>query len=201
MNATMSDEQNPPLEVLDLVSLAQNNVQTVIGIAPDFTTDTLPLVDEYLRRAPRQMSKAVEELLISSVGSYFGEVIRRKLDGRWVTEHLPPAQWRIELRPCFLYFFPVGMAGEVRQGEVSAKRNGSFSTMARLRDRLESLLAAAPPVPEDEYFSLTGRSEILETVADYLIGLKTEAQEVDYQYSPRDYLAEIKGPSDPSLIA
>ena len=47
--------------------------------------------------------------------------------------------------------------------------DGTFATLDRLHDELDEILANAAPMPEDEYYSLAGRIEILQLAADALV--------------------------------
>jgi hypothetical protein len=183
----MELEGSLPREVEDLIAMARSNVARVIGVEPDLTPETLPLVDQYLREVPRDASGEVLALVVSSVGAYFGEVVRQRLGGRWTLCGSHPATWRIELSSCFLYFLPFGMVGEVMQGVESDAYDGSFSILDELRDGLAEVLNARPPVPEEEYFSLCGRIDTLELVADWLLGLALTSARIMRAYSAEDY--------------
>ena len=126
----MTDQiANMPTEVEDLAMMACRNVQRVIGVEPDFTHETLPLVDQYLRELPHDSPAEEIEQALATVGCYFGEVARRLLDGRWAITTDPPRKWRVELINCFFHFRPVGMAGEVFYREVSDEYDGAFATL------------------------------------------------------------------------
>jgi hypothetical protein len=180
-----------PAEVEDLVRLAQRSVAEVIGVEPDLTPETLPLVDEYLRQLPVDISDEVLDLVLSSVGCYFGEVVRRKLHGRWITSGFAPETWRVELINCFLHFHPVGMAGEVYEGAETDEHDGGFATMDELWDGLEQMLAQAAPVTEEEYYSLAGRIDILQLAADWLVGRTLATGKQPRSFSAEEYRLRI----------
>ena len=46
----MSDQSSIPAEIWDLIQMARVSVTQVIGVEPDLTPETLPLVDQYLRQ-------------------------------------------------------------------------------------------------------------------------------------------------------
>jgi hypothetical protein len=188
----MASDEHIPAAAQDLVALGQRMVHEVIGVEPDLTPDTLPLVDQYLRQVPPELAHETRALVVSAVGCYFGEVVRRTLNGRWVLAAAEPSSWRVELSSCFLYFSPVGMAGEVLAGEDSDDYDGSFSTSDDLRDDLSAALNAAGPVPEDEYYSLCGRIDVLELVADWLTGKRMASGKPVHAYSEEDYRAVIE---------
>jgi hypothetical protein len=180
-----------PREVEDLVRMAQSNVVKVIGVEPDLTPETLPLVDEYLRRVPADAGEEVQHLVVCAVAAYFGEVTRRRLNGRWTLRGAHPADWRVELDCCFLYFSPYGMVGEVLNGAECDEYDGSFATLDELRDALSAMLRSVPPVPEDEYYSLCGRIDILQLVADWLVGHTVASGKEKRHFSAEDYSQEL----------
>ncbi len=185
-----------PQEVEDLAMMACRNVQQVIGVEPDFTPETLPLVDQYMRELPEDSSPEVVELVLSTVGCYFGEVARRLLNGRWAVSNDPPRRWRVELINCFFHFRPVGMAGEVFHGRAHDDYDGSIATLDELWDGLSQALSEAAPLPEDEYYSLAGRVDVLQLAADWLTGRTLASGETPQTYSAEDYELVLEGTED-----
>lgn len=159
----------PPPEVQRLIDRGREAVTEAFGVQPDMTPETLPLADGFLREVAASAHPSHRERLLTAIGCYFGEVVRRKLDARWAVDGSDPHQWRIELRSCFLYFSPVGMAGEVMFGCETPEHDGSFGTHDDTHDDLAQMLAAAAPYSEDEYYSLSGRVDVLELVSDWLV--------------------------------
>src|SRR3569832_2674586 len=49
----------------------------------EYDSDTLPVLDHYLRTVTSGAQAEALELVITTAGSYFGEVVRRRLGGRW----------------------------------------------------------------------------------------------------------------------
>ena len=182
-----------PQEVEDLAMMACRNVQRVIGVEPDFSPETLPLVDQYIKQLAAESPAEVTELVLSTVGCYFGEVMRRRLNGRWVISRDAPRLWRVELINCFFHFRPVGMAGEVFHRGSTEKYDGAIATLNELFDGLSRALSEATPMPEDEYFSLAGRVDVLELAADWLTGHNLASNEAPRTYSARDYELILEG--------
>lgn len=182
-----------PQEVEDLAMMACRNVQQVIGVEPDFTPETLPLVDQYMRQLPKDSSAAVTELVLSTVGCYFGEVTRLLLNGRWAISHDPPRRWRVELNNCFFHFRPVGMTGEVFHRGASDEYEGAFATLNEHWDGLSQALAEAVPMPEDEYYSLAGRVDVLQLAADWLLGRNMASGETPRTYTAEEYAFVLEG--------
>lgn len=182
-----------PQDVEDLALMACRNVLRVIGVEPDFSPETLPLVDQYLRELPGDSPAEEVELVLATVGCYFGEVARRLLNGRWAVTVDPPRKWRVELISCFFHFRPVGMAGEVFLREVSDEYNGTFSTLDEQWDGLSQALSEAAPVSEEDYYSLSGRIDVLHLAADWLAGHDLAAGEAPRTYSALDYELILEG--------
>ena len=189
----MNDQnQAAPAEINVLVAEVKEEVIRTTGVEPDMTPETLPLVDAYLRDVVGELGSPEREARLQAVGAYFGEVVRRQLAARWFVEGDPFA-WRVELTSCFLHFRPVSMAAETLVGCESEEYDGTFSTLEELRDDLERMLEQAPPLPEDEYFSLCGRLEVLSLVADWLVSLRLGEDKTPKEYSPADYRAVLDG--------
>jgi hypothetical protein len=187
----MSEETAIPQEVADLVELARTSVTKVIGVEPDLTPETLPLVDEYFRQATSEASEEVRQLVTAAVGCYFGEVVRRKLHGRWTIWGTDPQAWRVELVNCYLYLHPVGMAGEVMVGTQTDDHDGAFAIHDELNDELAEMMSKAAPLSEEEYYSLSARVEILQLAADWLVGLQLKSEHMQRSYSAADYSARL----------
>lgn len=180
-----------PREAAHLIAQANKMVTDALGVAPDLTPETLPLLDGFLRTTAEDLPRSEREKLIDAIGCYFGEVARRKLDGRWTVVGSTPHDWRIELTSCFLHFSPVGMVGEVLIRCESEDYDGTFSTLDQVRPDLEAMLNAAPPLSEDEYYSTSGRLETLTLVADWLVGQHLAAGRKPRSYSAEDYRAQL----------
>ena len=188
------DEQTPE-EIAALIEEILRDVIDAYDVAPDFCPETLPLVDQLVRDQVAGLPQAEREHKLAAVGAYFGEVMRRHLDGRWVVVG-PAHAWRVELTSCFLYFRPVGMAAETLAGCELEAHDGSFGTLNELRDELAAVLEQAAPLAEDEYYSLAGRADILELVADWLIGRRLASDEdaAPARYTAEDYAQRIDDP-------
>lgn len=187
-------DQAPPPKVKNLAQMACQNVLQVMGVEPDFTPETMPLVDQYLRMIPGDAPRQVQDLAAASAGCYFGEVMRRLLNGRWALAGPSPDRWRVEMLHCFLYFYPMGMAGEVIVGGPDQDYDGSFATLDGLQQGLSAALAAAPPFPEEEYYSLSGRIDVLQLATELLVGQELAAEDPHGPYSAEDYQRLLDDP-------
>ena len=146
-------------------------VKRALGMEVDYSRETLPVLDHYLGQVPRDQPETVA-LVASAAGAYFGEVARRTLGGEWEGAGLgrgdPPASWRVRLSGG-VTFSPVGFAAEsIFQADVEGY-DGAFEVPPADRQAVEDALAEKA-VPEDEYYSLSGRLEVLEDVVELVIG-------------------------------
>lgn len=119
----------PPALVDELAGACVRFVEKAVGIAPDYTFETLPLVDHWLREAreaaiararaaslvgaSRGGPVAPDEtlrLVAAAAGAYFGEVVLRRYPGWWRLVDDGTDGHRVELREVFLAFHPMGFA-------------------------------------------------------------------------------------------
>ncbi|MFH1132240.1 MAG: hypothetical protein V1754_12960 [Pseudomonadota bacterium] len=181
-----------PGTVKKLVEQARKSIAATIGVEPDFTAETLPLADEYISRIVVKEPSKERTKLLMAVGCYFGEVVRRKLGARWRIQGDSASTWRLEFTRCFLHFSPVGVAAEIMTGCESEEYDGTFETLDKYHEALHERLEQAPPLSEDEYFSLAGRFEIINLVADFLVGLAIKEGQEPKTYTKEDYESSAK---------
>jgi hypothetical protein len=156
----------PPGEIHELAERAVDFVRRALHVTLDYTPETLPVLDHWLRAVPRD-EPAMLELAAATAGAYFGEVVRKTLGGEWRDDGVLRLVVGIELTPA-------GMAAEAISNDDSDGR-GTFEVPAGDRAAVEDALSARE-VPEDEYYSLCGRLELLQLVADVLVGRREAAQ-------------------------
>src|SRR5262245_8078766 len=94
-----------PARVREYAEQAVVYVRRALGVALEYDSDTLPLLDHYLRMVPEEQGATVQ-LVIATSGAYFGEVVRRRLGGRWEVVG-DETDWRVVL-PTGLNFSPLG---------------------------------------------------------------------------------------------
>jgi hypothetical protein len=166
----------PPNEVHELAQACVGFVLQELAFTLDYTAETVPVLDHYLRGKLREAGPAAD-LVTASAGAYFGEVVRRRLPGaRWHSPAGDYRAWRLEFEPFFLWFNPLGAAFEAAGGEASDGWNAHFQVLDEARVEIQRALAAAPEVSEEDYFTLAIRLEVIEQVADVLAGLESKQQ-------------------------
>jgi hypothetical protein len=160
----MSDDVRPippPGAIFEQSEKAVDFVRKAVGIALDYTPETLPVLDHYLAQVPKDRAEIVE-LVSVAAGAYFGEVARRVLGGEWSGDDL--------VLPGGVSISPTGMAFEAIVHDDSEER-GQIDLPPELREPVAEALADRQ-VAEDEFYSLCGRLELLQLVSDVVAGIR-----------------------------
>lgn len=185
----MSHEDTPE-EIAALADQCVRDVREALGFELDYTADTLPLLDHYCREA-RKGSRWSEraEHTTRSVGAYFGEVVRRRFEGssRWVLDEDGAHAWRVEFEPVFLCFNPLGAVLELLLEGDALGWNAGFITHPEADEPLREKLARLPGVSEDDFYSLSVRLEVFETVYEFLLGWERSRKKSKAPYGRGDY--------------
>jgi len=152
---------DPPEKIADLAEACVRFVQKTIGVAPDYTQETLSLVDHYMRSIPEEPEDEVLALLVPACGAYFGEVVRRELGAIWTCPDDEYASWSLELRGSGVQLNPVGVALEVATGEDAEGWSANIRVPPPDRDRVKEAVDRLGEVPEDDYYTFVVRYEVL----------------------------------------
>ena len=186
--------ENVPGPVVDLCQSLSDFVEAALGIRPDFTPETLPLVDHYVTEARMNLEGRPEvlDLVAQGVGAYFGEVVRRHLAGFW---HVPSPNhhdWLLCGESAYFAINPIGVGYETVTGRPDHDGPSPAIKLANEdREAVHAKLANLPPVPESEYYSLSARLEVLETVVDVVLALSQDRGYGETTYDARDYLVNV----------
>jgi hypothetical protein len=165
----------PPGAVFELAERTVDFVRRALNIALDYTPETLPLLDHYLKSVPHDQPDTVR-LIASTAGAYFGEVVRRTLGGDWHDrEDQAPIDWVLELSGG-VKITPGGMAALAILGAESEGVEGGMDVPLSQRELVEEALLARGRVAEDEFFSLSGRLEVLMFVVDLVVSANQESK-------------------------
>jgi len=157
-----------PARVREYAEQAVAYVKRALGVTLEYDSDTLPLLDHYLRTVA-DAGGPTQELVIATAGAYFGEVVRRRLGGRWEVSG-DEADWRVVL-PTGVSFSPVGfVASAIAQADV-ADFDSELDAPARMRPYVQQTLARMGEVSVDDYYSLCGRLDTLEHVHEVLVAV------------------------------
>jgi hypothetical protein len=177
-----------PPEVRELVASCVRFVQTKFGVALDGTSDTLSLLDAYVQDARNSVAERPEtlQLVASSIGAYFGEVVRLAFGATWVTvgDHIA---WRLCFERVYLAFNPIGMAIEAITGEEATGTGAHLEMESDDREQLERRLASLGEVDADEYYLPTTRFDVIEIAVASIHARMVEQGLGDVTFSPDDY--------------
>ena len=160
-----------PEQIATLYNLCIDYVNRALGMTLDFTDDTLPILDHYvsIARDTIRDRPEVAQLVYSAIGAYFGELVRRRLNGYWLLPNPDVHSWRICARFVFLSLNPIGVACEaLAQGDGHDGPSGELHLAREDRPLVAERLSVAPPVPESQYYLLSTRLEAIDIAAETL---------------------------------
>lgn len=166
-----------PTQIAEWAEACRSYVKEALGIELDYTPETLPILDHYVRSKAKPAAQEVRELLTPPLGAYFGEVVRRSLDADGVRWHAPGEQLeahRLEFDAFFLCFNPLGVAVEVLMADDAEGFGAHFQLLDESRPAVEAALSESESVSADDYYTFTMRYETLELVVSVLLGLETK---------------------------
>jgi hypothetical protein len=185
-----TDETDAPSVVLDLADSCVRFVHRTLGIELDYTPDTLPILDHYLRGAHGVSQEEILGLVAPAAGAYFGEVVRRQLGpSRWHWESDEFSECRLEFERCFLSFNPIGIALEA---VVQSETEGYGSNLSLLKEEeglVREALERTGDVNPDDYFRLAVRYEVIEQVVVLLVERAISQNELARRFGPEVYEA------------
>ena len=182
------EEAAAPDAVSELAAACVRFVASRYKVALDFTPDTLPVVDQYVRDARDEVDTRPETLAIvaGSVGAYLGEVMRRQFGAFWFADGDHPG-WRLYFTHVYLACNPLGMVLEALSPELAEGWHAHFEVDPGDADIVSARLAAIPEI-EAELFALpTTRMEALTIVHDTLRQHREAQNTGDVRVGPEDY--------------
>jgi hypothetical protein len=163
-----------PAHVREYADQAVEYVRRALGLTLEYDSDTLPLLDHYLRTLSEIGSDqpATVQLVVTTAGAYFGEVVRRRLGGRWETGG-DDVEWRVVL-PTGLNFAPAGfVAAAIAMADLD-DLDSEFDAPPRMRPYVQRALERMGEVSLEDYYSLCGRLDTLEHVHEVLVAVAAQ---------------------------
>lgn len=160
-----------PGEILELAENLRQYVDRALKVELDYDAETLPVLDAYLKVVAGGVSDRpeLEPLVARAAAAYFGEVVRRRIDGFWRLRPDPNDEWHICSRRALLSLSPLGMVLDAMAKGASPDGPSPELRLSPPDQALaEERLARFPPVPEDEYYLLSTRTEVIEVVYETL---------------------------------
>jgi catechol 2,3-dioxygenase-like lactoylglutathione lyase family enzyme len=175
-----------PDEVRDLAEACIRFVREALGLELDYTHETLPVLDHYLKERAADAQAEVQELIAPAAGAYFGEVVRRVMSGaRWYAPVGDYRVQRIEFDAFFLTFNPTGVAMEVVSGQDADGWGAHFHVLDEARPAVSASLESTADVDTTDYYTLSLRLEVLQQIADVLLSLEHQ------QPNPRHFGPDV----------
>lgn len=179
-----------PQPIQELTSNCVEYVARAIGMALDFTPETLGVLDYYAASVRNELAKnpALGPLVAPAIGAYFGELLRVRLDGFWRLPSPNQQDWSLCSGAVFLAINPIGVGYDALYGaEDHPGPRSPLRVAAEDRAYLDRRLATLPEVPEDEFFTFTTRFEVLEVASDALSAKMEEEGYGGTRFGPEDY--------------
>jgi hypothetical protein len=154
-----------PEQVAEFAARAVDYVRSAIGIGLEHDSDTLPILDHYLSMVPRSDVDSTA-LVAATAGAYFGEVVRRRIGGRWDLSAGDPGGWKLVL-PGGLSLVPAGavMAAILHDEAVDPGLDAPPAMRPVLAEALERMAGASA----DMYYTLGFRLDTLEHLQQVLL--------------------------------
>jgi hypothetical protein len=177
-----------PPHVREYADQAVAYVQRALGIKLEYDSNTLPVLDHYLRTVPDDQPAALK-LVVATSGAYFGEVVRQHLGGRWEVGG-KEADWRVVL-PTGINFSPAGfVAAAIARADLE-DLDSEIAAPPRMVPYLQQALSRMGEVSVDDYYSLCGRLDTLEHVHEVLVAVA--AQMLGSTTETDDDVADVVG--------
>ena len=191
-----------PSRIREYADQAVAYVQRALGIKLEYDSDTLPVLDHYLRSVPSDQPAALQLVVVTS-GAYFGEVVRQRLGGRWELGD-EEVEWRIVL-PTGINFSPAGfVAAAIAKADLD-DLDSELTAPPRMLPYVQQALARMGEVSIDDYYSLCGRLDTLEHVHEVLVAVAAQmmgnaADDDDLDDgAPDDLAGDLAGDLAPGL--
>lgn len=195
----MTSDSSPfagvPAVIVDLSSNLVDFVERALGLRPDFTPETLSLVDFYAEHARVETRGRTElvDLAAQAIGAYFGEVVRRHEGAFWLIPSPNFHDWTLCGATAFVAINPIGVGYDALLGTTD---HGGPSSQFKLahedRQAVSDRLAMLPAVREKDYFTLCTRHEVTQIVMDAVRGLAEGRGYSDMEYAAADYGGELR---------
>jgi hypothetical protein len=164
------DDAVPP-RVREYAEQVVTYVRNALGITLEYDSDTLPVLDHYIRTVEGSQGAAVQ-LVVVTAGAYFGEVVRRRLGGRWELTG-EDIEWRMVL-PTGLSFAPAGfVAAAIAQADLD-DFDSELDAPPRMRPYVQQALARMGEITVEEYYSLCGRLDTIEHIHEVLVAVAAQ---------------------------
>jgi hypothetical protein len=184
-----------PEPISELVRACLDYVKRSLGTDLDFTPETLPLLDHYLSEVRDTLGDKPElaQLTAHAAGAYFGEVLRRQIRGFWRTPSASLHDFQVCSSVAFVAINPFGVAYDALYGNV--EHDGPRSNLrvaGEDQGYIAARLATVPELPEEQFYLLSTRLEVIEITVEALRARLEEQGYSETEYGPDDYDGEMR---------
>ncbi len=157
-----------------ITALAQSCVQfveTSVGVELDYTSETLPILDHYVRSVPERPNDELIGLLVPATGAYFGEVVRKTFEHvRWLSPEARYPEFDLQFERSFLHFNPLGIAYEAAVQDDVASWHAHFRVHPDDRTLVREALELSAEVAPEDYYRFAVRFDVIQHIIDILVG-------------------------------
>jgi hypothetical protein len=195
----MTSSESPffgvPQQIVDLSGSLTDFVEKTLGIRPDFSPDTLSIVDHYAVQARKEMENRPEvaDLTAQALGAYFGEVVRRSEGAFWQIPSPNFHDWRLCATTAYLSLNPIGVGYDALYGRTDHQGpNSSLKIAPEDKETVQNRLERLPPVPDDEYYTLCTRLEALQIAMEAVRAEQSRRGYEDMEFTADDYSGELR---------
>lgn len=197
----------------DLAEGCVRFVREAVGVQLDYSAETLPVLDHYLRTRRDDATSKPETLVLvaQAAGAYVGEVVRRRHSAWWRADSSDPLEWRLEFEAVFLLIHPIAWIAESlsqalaetvappprADEELDASSTmedteadaGTAGLWVAEEDRafLAERLAQLPNVTLEDFVAPSTRVEVVDIAVEALRARSTEGGAEARRYSAEDY--------------
>jgi hypothetical protein len=177
-----------PLAVAELAASCARYVLAKYGVPLDGTSDTLSILDQYVRdaRAEILVQPASLPLLEATIGAYFGEVLRRAFPSSWFSSGDRDA-WRLDFEEVYLTFNPVGMARESLTLSEAIGWHAHLEMDDAEKDDILARLARLPDVSDEEFYAPSTRYDVVEIAVEALLSRAHADGLTGVRFTAEDY--------------
>jgi hypothetical protein len=177
-----------PENVAELAASCARFVHAKYGVPLDGTSDTLSLLDQYVRDARAELKEEDPklDLLSATIGAYLGEVLRRAFGGNWFAAG-DYGGWRLDMTRVYLTFNPLGMAREALTRRPAEGWHAHLEMDDAEKDEVERRLEALPAVDDDEFYLPSTRYDVVALAVEALRAKMVADGTGDVIFTPDDY--------------
>lgn len=188
-----------PQQIVDLSSSLTDFVEKALGIRPDYSPETLSIVDHYalLTRKELESRPELADLTGQALGAYFGEVLRRSEGAFWQVPTPNFHDWQLCGLTAFVSVNPIGVGYDALLGNTDhLGPNSAFKVAPEDREAVKERLERLPEVPESEYYTLCTRLEALQIVMEAVRAEQSRRGYDDMVFSAEDYGGGVRALGD-----